>query len=113
MERGYARALMLAGPTLVGAAFLAFALYEVLRPLIGSVFAAAVTGALFMAPAAVLARRPKTPGATMADAVAGSAAAANQRFRNAAQAAAGDPLGTAASALDGVGRLFEPGKRKR
>lgn len=113
MERGYARALMLAAPTLVGAAFLGFALYEALRPLIGSILAAAVTGVLFMAPAVVLARRPRRPGATMADAVAGSAAAANEHFRHAAQAAASDPLGTAASALETVGSLFDPAKRKR
>jgi len=86
MERSYARALLLAGLTLMGAGFLAFALFEALSPLLGMTLAAAVTGILCLVPALVIAlRERKAPP---------SAAAAT-------------------SVLEGFAGILDPAKRRK
>lgn len=114
MERTYARALLLAGPTLVGAGFLAYGLYGGLAALIGPAMAAIATGLLFLAPAAIIGLAAKKPAPTVTEAVAGTAAAANAQLRNIAEAVHDNPLGTAASqAVQGLAQFLDPGSRRK
>ncbi len=114
MERIYARALLLAGPTLVGAGFLAYALFSALAGVIGPVAGAAVTGLLFVAPAVMVGLAAKKPAPTVAGTVSQSAAAANAQLRTIAEAVHDNPLTTAATqALQGVAGLIDPERRRK
>ncbi|PWR18990.1 hypothetical protein [Zavarzinia compransoris] len=114
MERTYARALLLAGPTMVGAGFLAYALFAGLAGLAGPVLAAAVTGLVFLAPALIVGLSRKKPVPTVTGTVSTTAAAANAQLRTIAEAVHDNPLGAAAStALQGVAGLLDPDRRRK
>ncbi|MFZ2871710.1 hypothetical protein [Zavarzinia sp.] len=112
MERTYARAMLLAGLTLIGAGFLGFALFQALRPLIGDGLAAAITGALFVAPAIVLGLRERKP-APVAATAAKAMAATEAQLQTLAQNAADNPLTAAAtSALNTFAGALDPRRRR-
>ena len=94
MERSYARALLLAGLTLMGAGFLAFALFEALAPLLGTALAAAVTGILGLTPALAVALRERKVQPSVAASAASSAAAAT-------------------SVIEGFAGILDPAKRRK
>ncbi|RJF86282.1 hypothetical protein D3874_03895 [Oleomonas cavernae] len=94
MERSYARALLLAGLTLMGAGFLAFALFEALLPLLGTALAAAVTGILCLVPVLAIALRERKAPPSVAASAASSAVAAT-------------------SVLEGFAGLLDPAKRRK